>query len=100
MLQKQVLYFFSIDPTIDKPQWGVARFFNHSRKWPNMDAKIMTEEKICGTSEGYFSSTHQHPRVVLVANQDIPAHTQLKYDYGEWDPEVLNAPGNEWITQS
>ena len=63
-----------------------------------MVAKLFTEETI--SCDEVVHSSKKNPRVILVANRDIPAFTELKYDYGEYDAEVLNTPGMEWLSNS
>lgn len=58
-----------------------ARLVNHSKKNPNVYAKAID---IGGT-----------PGVILVAACDIPIGTELRYDYGVHDKEVLEA--NPWL---
>jgi len=62
---------FCIDATSETGRLG--RLLNHSRSAPNLKAWQLPNEK----------------RVVMKAIQDIPAGTQLTWDYGEEDTEVL-----------
>lgn len=82
------LFFFKykekswcIDATKENCTFG--RLINHSRKHPNLKA-------VACEVEG-------KPGIVFEAKVDIPANTQLLYDYGEHDKEILAE--NPWLRE-
>ena len=68
---------FCIDATVESGRLG--RLLNHSRSAPNLMAYQLPEDR----------------KVITIAIKDIPAGTQLTWDYGEEDKEVLKEL--EWL---
>ena len=82
------MYFFEhkgkpycVDATEESGRYG--RLVNHSLKESNCFTKVFTFQDI--------------PRLVLVAKQDLQVGAELLYDYGERDPETLQAL--PWLTE-
>ena len=76
------MYFFQfkgkpycVDATQESGRYG--RLVNHSKKNSNCSTKVYTFDN--------------KPRLVLLAKQDLPVGTELLYDYGERDPETVQA---------
>ena len=76
------MYFFEhqgkpycVDATEESGRYG--RLVNHSLKKSNCSTKVFT-----------FAD---QLRLVLVAKQDLPVGAELLYDYGERDPETVEA---------
>lgn len=70
---------YCIDATGESGRYG--RLLNHSTKAPNCVTKVV----MLGDT----------PRLILVAKQDIPANTELLYDYGDRSKESLAA--HPWL---
>jgi len=70
---------YCIDATGESGRYG--RLLNHSTKNPN-----------CATKVVMLGDT---PRLILVAKQDIPANSELLYDYGDRSKESLKA--HPWL---
>ena len=74
-----MLYFktnkksFCVDATCESGRIG--RLINHSRLVPNLRAKV------------YMMG--ENPRVILVANRDIPIGTEVQYDYNDTNKESI-----------
>ena len=69
---------------------GPGRFLNHSYLAPNVEAVSIDHGKRKSPV-----SLHS-PRVCLVAKHFIPKGTELRWNYGDLDPDFLSQPGNEW----
>lgn len=70
---------YCIDATTESGRYG--RLLNHSCKTPNCVTKVV----MVGDT----------PRLILIARQDIPADTELIYDYGDRSKESLLA--HPWL---
>ena len=80
------MYYFSwsnkhwcIDATADTGRLG--RLINHSRKRPNLRTKLFI--------------LNNEPHLIFLALDDIEEGTELLYDYGEKERDVIEA--NPWI---
>ncbi len=71
----------SIDATAETGRLG--RLVNHSRLTPNLQTKVVMDEK--------------RPRLVLVAKSDIDVGTELLYDYGDRSKKSLAA--HPWLAK-
>merc|ERR1711874_210682 len=70
---------YCVDATDETGRLG--RLVNHSRKYTNMITKVVM--------------LGDQPRLILKALRDIPAGTELLYDYGDRDKESLKA--HPWL---
>lgn len=70
---------YVLDATVEDGTYG--RLMNHSRKKPNVRAKPV---EIGG-----------RPAIIFVAMRDLEAGVELRYDYGERRPEVIEK--NPWL---
>ena len=77
-------YCFSIDPTVDRVEYGVSRFLNHSKKNPNLKPSLIV--------------INDEPRVIFKALKDIDEGSYLTWDYGELRKHVLDEEGHEFLT--
>jgi hypothetical protein len=75
------MFSFSIDAQEELPSYGFGRLINHSATHPNLRPVVDAELE----------------RIYFVAKENIPANTQLFYDYADYDPEVLRQPTNAFL---
>ena len=81
--QNYLLYFsinqnhYCINANDELESYGLARLMNHSRQQPNLKPRAKLIEGI--------------PYVYFTAKYDIPANTELLWDYGDKDTEI------EWM---
>ena len=72
------------DWSVDATKAGrIGRLINHSRKQPNLKTKLFVVDDV--------------PRLGLVAIKDIAKGTELMYDYGERDPDTIEA--HPWLLE-
>jgi len=76
------------DPTVYTETLGPGRFFNHSCIAPNIKATALPYQR---------EDSHWYPRVVLFALGHIPSGTELRWNYGDLQPEILEQPGMQWM---
>ena len=72
---------YCIDATVETGRYG--RLVNHSRKTPNLMAKVIMNGK--------------SPHLILVAKHDIEPGTELLYDYGDRSKESIK--GHPWLAK-
>jgi SET domain len=60
------------DSTNPFPIYGLARYINHSRLIHNVEPHVLVDNNQC-------------PRIVFIANQQIPKNSELLFDYGDRD---------------
>ena len=85
----QTIICFSLDPTAYKKGVGCGRFLNHSFKKPNLRTKVLQ----------YWDEDNKqwYPRVIFLAIHFIPKGTELRWNYGDLQPALLEQPGMEWM---
>ena len=86
---QDMYYYFSLDPTVYTDTTGYGRFLNHSCQHPNIKAQVLS----------YQDGNALYPRVVFVARHFIPKGSELRWNYGPQDPEVMAQKGMEWMAE-
>jgi hypothetical protein len=71
----------AIDAVAERPEYGLARYINHSSKKPNL-------RLLCAVVGGV-------PRVAMLAKEEIFEGQELKFDYG--DREKATLEHNPWL---
>lgn len=73
----------AIDATAERPEYGLARYINHSRTRPNI--------RLVAVDVGGV------PRVAMIAKANIEAGDELLFDYGDRGKGVL--ANNQWLLE-
>lgn len=73
----------AIDATAERPEYGLARYINHSAKRANL--------RLCCIAIGGI------PRVAMMAKTEIRQGQELLFDYGDREQSVLKH--NPWLQQ-
>ena len=82
------MYSFSLDPTPYRDGVGCGRYLNHSYLRPNIRPKVLKYKDANGKL---------YPRVIFVATKYIPAGTELRWNYGDLNPALLEEPSMRWM---
>jgi SET domain-containing protein len=75
------------DSSVGWPCYGLGRYINHSKQHPNLQSILLVDDNRCA-------------RILFVSNRWIGKGSELLFDYGERDKEIVTRTGNEWLMYS